>query len=330
MRIFLSCGFFVVAVALSFAWQTQFASATSHQTLSHQASSPRLTLRTARSSPLDLEIGGELAGVEKGGTRYLTREDLLALPQTKFTVSSDANFVGSVEIRGVTLADLAKQLGQSPEGDLVVAICDDLYRANYSRAYVAAHNPVLVLEVNGKAPDGWPKDSEGHGFSMGPYMISHAKFEPSFKILSHADEPQIPWGVVRLEFRNEKTVFAAIAPRGSNANSAAVQNGFRIAKQNCFRCHNMGDEGGQKAGHPWLVLSAWATADPEFFGEYIHDPKSRDSHSDMPSFPDYDNDTLRALTAYFSTFTSLPAANAAPAADQNKSDGPSREQQKKP
>jgi mono/diheme cytochrome c family protein len=306
VKLFLSCVLFVAAIALSSTWRTEFAIAGARS--APQAAASHITLRMERSSALDLEVGGELAGVGKGGTRYVSREDLLALPQTTFTVLGDANFTGSAEIRGVTLAELAKDLGESPDGNLVVAICDDLYRANYSHAYIAAHQPLLVLEINGKPPDAWPKDSEGHGQSMGPYMISHANFTPSFKILSHSDTPQIPWGVVRLEFRNEKTVFAVIAPRGPNAYATAVQNGFKIAKQNCFRCHNMGDEGGQRAGHPWLVLSAWATADPDFFGKYINNPRSRDSHSDMPAFPEYDTETLRALTAYFSTFTSLPAA----------------------
>ena len=263
-------------------------------------------LHPSRSSPLDLEVGGELAGVENHETRYISREDLLALPQVKFTVNNDANFAAPVEIRGVTLEELAKHLGESPQSGLVVAICDDLYRANYSRAYIAAHHPVLVLEINGQPPEGWPKDHETHGFSMGPFMITHAHFTPRFKILSHPDEPQIPWGVVRLEFRNEEKAFATIAPRGPSANAPDVQAGYRIAQQNCFRCHNMDGEGGQKAGHPWLVLSAWATADPDYFRGYIHNPRSKDSHSQMPAFPEYDDATLNALRAYFSSFTSLP------------------------
>jgi mono/diheme cytochrome c family protein len=268
----------------------------------------RIALRTSRSSPLDLEVGGELAGVEKGGTRYISRGDLLSLPQVKFTVSNDANFTEPVEVRGVTLEELTKHLGESPHSDLVVAICDDLYRANYSRAYIAAHHPVLVLEINGKPPDGWPKDPEGSGLGMGPYMITHAQFTPQYKILSHEDQAQIPWGVVRLEFRNEDKVFGAIAPRGSNANSPDVQAGYKIAQQNCFRCHNMDGEGGQKAGHPWLVLSAWATADPDYFRAYVHNPRLKNPRAQMPAFPEYDAATLDALRAYFSTFTSLPVA----------------------
>lgn len=267
-----------------------------------------IALRTSRSSPLDLEVGGELAGVEQGGTRYVSREDLLALPQVRFMVSNDANFTTPVEVHGVALEELTKHLGESPQSDLVVAICDDLYRANYSRAYIASHHPVLVLEINGKPPDGWPKDPEGNGLSMGPYMITHAQFTPQYKILSHADQAQIPWGVVRLEFRNEEKVFGAIAPRGSKANAPDVQAGYKIAQQNCFRCHNMGNEGGQKAGHPWLVLSAWATADPDYFRGYVHEPRSKNPRSQMPAFPEYDAATLDALQAYFSMFTSLPVA----------------------
>jgi hypothetical protein len=39
--------------------------------------SASLTLRSGRTSPLDLEVGGELAGIPAGATRYLTRDDLL-------------------------------------------------------------------------------------------------------------------------------------------------------------------------------------------------------------------------------------------------------------
>jgi len=272
----------------------------------------RVALHTAKSSPLDLEVGGALAGVEKGGTRYISREDLLALPQVTLTVSGDENFVAPVEARGVTLEELAKHLGESPQSDLVIAICDDLYRANYSRAYIAAHHPVLVLEINGNPPEGWPKYAQDNRSSMGPYMITHEHFTPRFTILSHPDEPQVPWGVVRLEFRNEEKVFAAIAPVGANANSPEVQAGFVIAKQNCFRCHNMDGEGGQKAGRPWLVLSAWATADADYFRGYVHDPQSKNPRAQMPAFPAYDAATLDALRAYFSTFTSRPAASHPP------------------
>jgi mono/diheme cytochrome c family protein len=268
--------------------------------VSSAQSSPALHEKRQQAS--DLEVSGALAGLPADSTRYITREELLAMPQVSFNASDDTNFSGPTKIGGVKLEDLTRAFGAAPSSDMVVAICNDEYRANYPRSYLSAHHPVLVLEVNGKAPSGWPKDSQEHKFDMGPYMISNPKFVPSYKILSHQDEPQIPWGVVRIEFRDEKTVFDAIAPAGPHARDREVQDAYAIVKQNCFRCHNSGREGGQKSGLSWDVLSKLAQVAPKDFAAYIHSPASRNEKAQMPGFPEYDDATLVALTAYFQTF----------------------------
>lgn len=249
-----------------------------------------------------MEVGGELEGASAGSTRYATIQALLALPLQTYTIRDDPNFAAGTKVSGVPLEELARWLGAAPSADMVVAICDDKYRANYLHAYIVAHHPLLVLRINGEPPDRWPKDPETHKYNMGPYMISHPKFTPSFRVLSHNDEAQIPWGVVRLEFRSEKAVMAAIAPRGSHAEEESVQAGYRIAQQNCFRCHNAGREGGEKSGRPWLVLAAWAVAAPDYFADYIRDPKKRNEHAEMPGNPGYDAATTSALREYFATF----------------------------
>ena len=259
-------------------------------------------LHEKRQLPSDLEVSGALAGLPPESTRYITRDELLALPQVSFGVTGDTNFTSRTKIQGVKLEELAQRLAASSAANMVVAICDDGYRANYPHDYLLAHHPVLVLQVNGEPPSGWPKDSQEHTFDMGPYMISHPKFKPSYKILSHVDEAQIPWGVVRIEFREEKSVFDAIAPRGPHAQDREVQDGFRIAEQNCFRCHNAGSEGGQKSGRTWESLSAFATASPKDFAAYIRAPRANNPHAQMPGNPEYDDATLAALTAYFRAF----------------------------
>jgi mono/diheme cytochrome c family protein len=262
-----------------------------------------LKAHTQRSSPTDLEIGGDVDGVPQGATRYLTREDLLALPQVEYTVSDDTNFKGVTRVRGILLEDLIRVLAGHPASDLAIAICDDQYLAHYPRTYLADHHPLLVLEVNGQAPERWPKSPDADGQSMGPYMISHREFKPSSKILAHTEESQIPWGVIRVEFEDEASFFDRIAPRGPNASDAAVQAGFRIAQQNCLRCHNAGDVGGQKARHPWLVLSAWATASPKYFAAYVRYPQAENPRAQVYPNPEYDDATLKVLIAYFQTFT---------------------------
>lgn len=268
------------------------------------AAKPLLVLRVERASPSDLELSGDLVGLAPGATRYLTRDDLLTLPQVSYTVTDDANFTGPTQISGVPLEALIRTLAAAPESDMLVAICSDQYHANYPHAYIAQHHPLLVLKINGQSPAGWPKDPETHGYDMGPYLISHPTFSPAFKIFSQPDEAQIPWGVVRLEFRNEKTVLGAIAPHGPQAANELVQAGYRIAQQNCFRCHNMGQEGGMKAGHPWLVLSGWAAASPKYFADYVRNPQSRNPRAQMPGNPGYDDATIGALIGYFKTFSS--------------------------
>ena len=256
-----------------------------------------------RRLPSDLEVSGALAGLPPESTRYIARDELLAMPQENFTVTDDTNFTGPAKIRGVKLEELARRMAASSASDMVVAICDDGYRANYPHAYLAAHHPVLVLEVNGQPPAGWPKAAEDRSSDMGPYMISNPKFTPSFKILSHVDEAQIPWGVVRIEFRDEKIVFGAIAPRGPHVRDRDVRNGLRIAEQNCFRCHNAGNEGGRKSGLSWELLSRFAGGSPREFAAYIRDPLAKNPQSQMPGNPQYDDATLAALTAYFQTFS---------------------------
>ena len=251
------------------------------------------TLLTTRVAPTDLEIG-----LTAGATQFISYQDLLRLPQVSFAASNDSNFPAPARLSGVPLAELKRSLGAHE--DMVVAICEDGYRSNYPAAYIAAHHPVLVLKVDGKAQKDWPKTHEGG--ALGPYVISNPDFVPSFKVLSHSDEAQIPFRVVRVDFRSESQVFGAIAPRGEFAPGSPVMDGYRIAEQNCYRCHNMGAEGGHMASIPWPVLGAFAKGSPEFFAKYVRHPEALNPKSRMAGSPEYDDQTIAALEAYFSTF----------------------------
>jgi mono/diheme cytochrome c family protein len=121
-------------------------------------------------------------------------------------------------------------------------------------------------------------------------------------VLSHADEAQIPNGVIELRFLRQDVVLDAIRPRGSFAENSPEMLGYRIAQQNCFRCHNAGEYGGQKSGWSWQSLAHVAKVEPGGFAAYTKDPQSQDPTAEMPGNPEYDDATLHALTAYFQTF----------------------------
>jgi mono/diheme cytochrome c family protein len=261
-----------------------------------------LALHLTRSSPLDLEIGGDLAGSPSNRVRYLTREDLLQFPQVTYTVTDDPNFAGPVQIRGVELDVLARALSSDVENTVIVAISSDDYRAHYPQSYLQAHRPVLVLEVNGQPPAGWPRSREGTGSAMGPYLISQPHFTPSFRILSHSDEPQIPWGVLRLDFRSAQAVFGPITPRGADAADPRVQAGFRIAQQNCLRCHGPETEPHLKGFLTWSGIALFAATSQGSFAAYVRNPQAQAQYAKMPGNPNYDDATIEALIMYFRTF----------------------------
>jgi hypothetical protein len=242
-----------------------------------------------RQAPTDVEVGTG---------QFISYQELLRLPQVSFTTSGDDNFPEPVRITGVRLEELRRLL--DPKDDMVVAICKDGYHSPFPVEYIAAHHPVLVLTVNGKTQDGWPKTHGG--VELGPYVIANPAFTPSFQVLSHLDEAQIPFQVVQLEFRDKHEVLGAIAPHGEFAPGSPVMDGYQIAQQNCFRCHNQGAEGGQMAHIPWPVVGALAKSSPDFFAKYVRNPKALNPKSKMAASPQYDDQTMAALDAYFSTF----------------------------
>jgi mono/diheme cytochrome c family protein len=256
-----------------------------------------------RNSPLDLEITGMVAGVAPGTSRYVSYETLLALPQVTVTVTGDNNFAEipreKIMVTGVYLDVLAKYLGALPGSDLVNALCSDGYRANYSHDYVVAHHPIFALKINGLPVKSWV--AQTHNEDPGTYFITHAAFLPSFKVLSQEETPQIPVDVVKLDFSSTQLVFGAIAPHGDHAPGSQVIEGYRIAQQHCYRCHNMGSYGGTKAKVTWQQIGAYA-ASPSVFEAYIRNPGSIDHKSTMQPYSAFDDATAKALQAYFQTF----------------------------
>ena len=78
--------------------------------------------------------------------------------------------------------------------------------------------------------------------------------------------------------------------------------GYTIAQQNCYRCHNMGAEGGQMASIPWPVIGALAKGKSRILCQVRAQSAGAESASRMAASPEYDDQTIAALQAYFSTF----------------------------
>ncbi|MGC2618821.1 MAG: hypothetical protein WA414_07235 [Acidobacteriaceae bacterium] len=261
-----------------------------------QAAAPaRIALETQRSSPQDLEIAGDVPGVPAGASRFARYADLAALPQVSFTVKDDLNFSAPVAVSGVPLDALLAALGMSGgTKQLIAATSSDGYEGHYTAEYRAQHHPFLVLKMGGKDPSQWARGADGEVY--GPYLIENPSFTPAFHVLAHADEPQVPAGVVTLRFYDEAAV---LAPLKAAAASGPAAQGYRIAMQNCLRCHRAGDIGGTKSPFGWPQLAMIAQGNASAFGKYIVQPNRVNPEATMPANPQYDAATVAALTAYF-------------------------------
>jgi mono/diheme cytochrome c family protein len=257
---------------------------------------------STRQSSTDLEI----TNLPNKPTQYLHYADLLHLPQTTTTLTNDPDFPNlTLHISGVSLETLLQALNVPPSLDLVDALCTDRYRAHYPAEYIHQHHPILALRIDTQTTAAWA--AQTHQYDPGPYFITYDHFTPAFHALSHADQPQVPDNITRLNLSTTAATYAPITPPIPHPPGSAIDIGFTIAKQNCLRCHNAGPYGGTKSGRDWRTLSTWAREQPGYFARYIANPQAIEPHAHMPPNPQYDPATLAALTAYFKSFHPEPS-----------------------
>ena len=263
----------------------------------------RPSLHLRRENDSDLEISGQLKDVPAGESRFVSRAFILSLPQVAVTMKRNEDFAEAVgegiPVRGVYLDVLAAALGASGDGVAIEAACRDGYTSTYSPDYLRLHRPIFVTAMDGLSPHDWAV--KHHAYDAGPYLIGYDRFQPAFRVLAHTDRPAEPAEILRLGFLPEQVMYETIAPPVSGATSQ-VMDGYTIAKQNCFRCHNAAGRGGTKAMRTWSTLGGIASTKPEWFAAWVHNPQSIDPKAKMPPNLEYDRATLDALTRYFATF----------------------------
>jgi hypothetical protein len=267
---------------------------------------PSPLLHSVRKSSSDLEVTGLIRGVPSSSRHFISYDDLLKLPQVETTILNDENFTElkapSVKVSGIYLTSLARSIGVLPQSDIIDALCTDLYRSHFPASYIAAHQPILVLTIEGKPSAHWATQTNNE--DPGPYIISHSEFKPAFHVGSYEEIPQVPSNAVLIDFDTQHNVYGSITPPGQYAPGSPVENGFAIARQDCLRCHNSGIYGGTKAHISWSTLAKSAHDNPTRFAQYTRDPRSVDPKSTMPSNLRFGKDTLASLTAYYQAIPS--------------------------
>jgi mono/diheme cytochrome c family protein len=244
-----------------------------------------------------LKFGGALTG---GRTEaVLSHADLEQAASVRVRVERDLELQRAASLVGVPLADLSRLAGATPGTDVLILRAADGYTSYVTQDYLERHRPMLVVRLDGQPPSRWPTTS--YGAALGPYLVSHERFTPRPLLPGLPEPAAIPYAVVRVDFaRSADTLHRLHVP--GTATNAVLRIGQELALRSCLSCHQAGDLGGTLAGRPWIVLGAWAKADPGYFRRYVRDPKSVNPASRMSGFKDWPEEALEAVRAYFAAY----------------------------
>jgi len=267
-----------------------------------------LTLASDRASELDLEVSGALTESRTNG--FVTRAQLFSLPLHTVTNAADGALKRLAVYRGVRLSVLKASLPVEPAADVIFGVCKDGYAAHVDGAYVDAFEPLLILEIDGKGPEGWGR-SLASGMAMAPFYINSAVFRPRpAQRAGGIDEgPVYPYAVVRLDFTTGQRALQPLR-LGAGATSEA-REGEVLAIRDCLSCHDHRGVGGTMSNRPWELLKTWAS-NTNYFRRYVVKPRSVQPASRMPGFAHYDGRTLDALGAYFREWKPSQGTGAGP------------------
>lgn len=266
------------------------------------ATARSLELLAERQSEGDLEMSGQFAGGRTNG--FISREQLWKLPVLTVTNRHDPELQRAAVYTGVTLDAVLANISGTDASDAILAICRDKYSAIFPAEYRHHHRPILVLKLDGKEFTDWPKTPSGARLS--PYYISYERFEARQErtVAGVVEESLIPFSVVQLKILHAAESLDRF--RVGGAQKKTVQ-GEALAIERCLHCHYSGDIGGRVSGKPWLVVAAWAKAEPNLFQKYIRNPRQVEPTSRMPGFPDFGDEALSSLQSYFAEYLEAQA-----------------------
>ena len=238
-----------------------------------------------------------LPDLAPGETRYVTWEDLRALPTTQIALPDEFG-KGPRTLRVLFLSDLERALPLLPGADCLLATCKDLYASVYTDAFVKAYRPFLVLELDGKGPKDWPP--AGLKYNPAPYAItvSTTLVPLAREVLDLLHKK--PWSVVSIEVADYSEKFSGAYSEAWAHLSPDAQAGRAIWINSCASCHPgpNGTFGGSKSGLAFPAVAAIAGYAQPTFRHYVRDPKSVNPTAKMEAHPHYTDAQLDELIAF--------------------------------
>ena len=262
-------------------------------------------LRAIRTSPLDLELGGELAGLPAGATRYITREDLLALPQVNQTVSDDPNLAGPGRSQASRWKNSPNDWPPRRSRTLVVAVCADRYLPTIR----APTSPRIIRCSSSRSMashrNAGPRRPKATGCDMGPYMISHPKIHTQLQNPLARRRAANSLGRRAARISRRKSRLRCDCP--ARPASPGATRRLKPATASPNKIVSAATTWAPKAARKQAVHGSCCPHGPRLRPNISPPtcaiPKSKNPTRKCPANPAYDDATLQRLTAYFQTFS---------------------------
>lgn len=254
-------------------------------------------------APDELTLSGAFAGLAPGGTRIVARAELRALGGVQHRKQRLATGLPEADLEILPIAALLAAYPLAPEADMLVVRANDRWTSYWTRDFLAAREPWLLLAVDGKVPDeGWPK-IPANGEPFAPYHggVLRADEPPGMTYTPHhgvADATQVVEIVAVNEARHFTPFFSGLLA----SPSPTVSEGRRLFLANCITCHQgPGGVGGNLSRRPFILLQTHARYNAGYFRGFVANPRQFMPETIMPPHPQFTDADFEALIAFLGT-----------------------------
>lgn len=252
-------------------------------------------------APDELVLSGAFADLAPGEKRTLTRATLRALPGvvTRRERPIPGMDVADLEVLPITALLRAHPLAAN--ADMLVVRANDRWKSYWSRDFIAAREPWLLVAKDGKTPaEGWSVIKEFQE-PLAPYLGSASApadgaawdgYTPAHGMASSSQ-------VVELIAVNEADHFKPYHAGPLEKPAPPVGAGRALFMRNCMNCHQgPGGLGGNLSRRPFMILQTHAAYNADYLRQFVANPKKFMPETIMPAHPQFTPADYAALIAF--------------------------------
>jgi mono/diheme cytochrome c family protein len=260
-------------------------------------------------APDELTLSGAFAGIAPGEKLVVKRSELRALSGVRHRREHPVPPLPEADLEQLPFSALLAAHPLAPGANMLVLRSNDRWKSFWTSAFIASHQPWLLLAIDNKTPaEGWPRIAD-HEEALAPYHagVSKADAPPGWDGYTPAHAMADATQVVEITAVNEAEYFAPFFSGALASPSPQVAEGRRLFMANCITCHQgPGGVGGNLSRRPFMILQMHATHNADYLRKFITNPRQFMPATIMPPHPKFGDKEHAALRAFLSALPPEP------------------------